>query len=137
MNGSVKSRFGNVGQAASLAVHGASLPRVSGGKLPPELADKMAAPHLQTGSKSKINPSQLWTLIVVNALAGPTLGVSCYQWALKTTPTGVVLPIVAMTPIVIIPFARVMEGERPTLRSLIGAVIAVMGVVALTLVSRR
>src|SRR5262249_49651531 len=45
-----------------------------------------------------------WPWIVVNALAGPVLGVSCYQWALKALPTGVVLPIVAVTPIVIIPF---------------------------------
>jgi len=58
------------------------------------------------------------------------------QWALKTNPTGIVLPVVAITPIVIIPFARYMEGERPTIRSLIGGVVAVAGVVGLTLVTR-
>ena len=40
-----KSQFEIVGQASSLTVHGASLPRVSGGKMLPELADKMSAPH--------------------------------------------------------------------------------------------
>src|SRR6185295_9276235 len=29
-----------------------SSPRVSGGRMPPELADKMSAPHFQTGSNS-------------------------------------------------------------------------------------
>lgn len=72
-----------------------------------------------------------WPWVLANALAGPTLGVSCFQWALKTTPTGVVLPIVAITPLVIIPFSYHLEGERPTLRSLIGGVVAVTGAVAL------
>ena len=56
---------------------------------------------------------------------------SCYQWALKTTPTGVVLPIVAITPLVIIPFSYHLEGERPTFRSLAGGALAVMGAAAL------
>ena len=46
----------NVGQASSLTVHGASVPRVRGGKMPPEPADKMSAPHFQTASqKSEIS----------------------------------------------------------------------------------
>ncbi len=72
-----------------------------------------------------------WPWVVINALAGPTLGVGCFQWALATTPTGVVLPIVATTPIVVIPFARWIEGERPSQRSLIGGAIAVAGAVVL------
>jgi drug/metabolite transporter (DMT)-like permease len=77
-----------------------------------------------------------WLWVVLNGLAGPALGVSCYQWALKTTPTGIVLPIVAITPLVIIPFARYVEGERATVRSLFGGLIAVGGAAALALVSR-
>ncbi len=72
-----------------------------------------------------------WPWIIANGLAGPALGVSCYQWALKTTPTGVVLPIVAITPLVIIPFSYHLEGERPTLRSLAGGALAVAGAAAL------
>ena len=75
--------------------------------------------------------------VVLNALSGSVLGVSCFQWALKTTPTGVVLPIVAITPLVIIPFSRYIEGERPTRRSLIGGAIAVLGAVALALTRGR
>lgn len=73
---------------------------------------------------------QLWVL--ANTLAGPVIGVSCYQWALATERTGIVLPIVALTPLVIIPFAHWMEGERTTAREVIGGIIAVAGVVALT-----
>lgn len=71
--------------------------------------------------------------VVANALAGPTLGVSCYQWALAQRGTGVVLPIVALTPLAVIPLARRMEGERPSRRSLVGGVIAVAGTVLLAL----
>jgi drug/metabolite transporter (DMT)-like permease len=81
------------------------------------------------------NPSRawhgVWGWILLNALAGPTLGVGCYQWALATRPTGVVLPIVATTPIVVIPLAMLVEGERPRLRSLVGGAIAVLGAVTL------
>jgi drug/metabolite transporter (DMT)-like permease len=75
------------------------------------------------GKLKPVNPDRWrkgWWLVVTNGLAGPALGVSCYQWALKDTPTGVVLPIVALTPLVVIPFTRYLEGERPTKRSLLG-----------------
>jgi drug/metabolite transporter (DMT)-like permease len=74
---------------------------------------------------------RLWVWVLVNSLAGPTLGVGCYQWALSIQPSGVVLPIVATTPVVVIPFTWVMEGDRPQLRSIIGGLIAVAGSVLL------
>ena len=46
---------------------------------------------------------------------------------------GIVFAILAITPIVIIPFARVLEAERPSRRSLLGAALAVAGVIALAL----
>jgi drug/metabolite transporter (DMT)-like permease len=75
----------------------------------------------------------VWPWVLVNSLAGQTLGVSCMQWAFETTPTGLVLAVIATTPIVVIPFAFVFEGERPTMKSIIGGVIGVAGVVVLTL----
>jgi drug/metabolite transporter (DMT)-like permease len=75
----------------------------------------------------------LW--IPANGLAGAVLGVTCYQWALASTASGVVLAIVATTPLVIIPLSYWIEGERPTQRSLVGGVIAVGGAVALVVVS--
>jgi drug/metabolite transporter (DMT)-like permease len=67
--------------------------------------------------------------LVINAIAGPGLGVSCFQWALAERGTGVVLPIVALTPLTIIPLSMWMEGERPSRRSLAGGAIAVAGAV--------
>jgi drug/metabolite transporter (DMT)-like permease len=75
---------------------------------------------------------KVWFWIALNSLAGQTLGVSCMQWAFETTPTGIVLPIIATAPIVVIPLAYFFEGEKPTLHSLIGGGIAVAGVIALT-----
>lgn len=63
---------------------------------------------------------------------GPTLGVACIQWALQSTESGIVLPIVALTPLVVVPFSTYMEGEKPPLRSLFGGLVAVAGVVLLT-----
>ena len=70
-------------------------------------------------------------LVILNGLSGPALGVSCYQWALKHAPTGIVLPIVATTPVMIIPLSLLLEHERPSKRSLLGGIIAVLGAVAL------
>jgi drug/metabolite transporter (DMT)-like permease len=72
-------------------------------------------------------------LVLLNGLAGPALGVSCYQWALKNAPTGIVLPIVATTPVIIIPFSFLFEKERPSKRSLLGGIMAVLGAVALAM----
>ncbi|MFO1477107.1 MAG: DMT family transporter [Verrucomicrobiota bacterium] len=76
--------------------------------------------------------SRVWYWILLNALAGQTFGVSSMQWALETTPAGVVLPIIALAPIVVMPLAYVLEGERPSRRSILGGVIAVCGVILLT-----
>jgi drug/metabolite transporter (DMT)-like permease len=72
-------------------------------------------------------------LIAANGLIGPVLGVGCYQWALATTPSGLVLPIAATTPLFAIPIAYWLEGDRPTRRTLVGSVLAVAGCIALTL----
>jgi drug/metabolite transporter (DMT)-like permease len=74
---------------------------------------------------------QAWLWVVLNGLAGPAVGVGCYQWALSTTASGIVLPIVATTPVVTIPFAYFIDGDRPAPRSVIGGLIAVGGSVAL------
>ena len=68
---------------------------------------------------------------VANALAGPAIGVGCFQWALATTPSGVVLPIVATSPVVTIILAWFIDGTRPTRRAVAGGLVAVAGAVAL------
>jgi drug/metabolite transporter (DMT)-like permease len=79
-------------------------------------------------------PALPWLL--ATGLAGPALGVTCYQWALLDNPTGVVLPIVAATPLVVIPFAILMKEEKPSWRALIGGLIAVGGVVGMVLMTK-
>jgi drug/metabolite transporter (DMT)-like permease len=73
----------------------------------------------------------LWPWVLANALAGQTLGVTCMQWALKTTSAGIVTAIIATTPLVLLPLTRIVEGEKISVRSLAGAVIAVSGVIGL------
>ncbi len=75
-----------------------------------------------------------WYWVIANAMAGPAIGVSCYQWALMTEKTSVVLPIVATTPLAVMPLAHFLEGDRITWRTLLGGALAVAGVIGLTLV---
>ena len=74
-----------------------------------------------------------WPIVALNALAGPTIGVSCYQWALRTTPSGIVLPIVATSPILTMLLVWGLEKERPTRRAVVGGMIAVAGAIGLKL----
>jgi drug/metabolite transporter (DMT)-like permease len=78
---------------------------------------------------------KVWPWVVANSMSGCVLGVICYQWALKSSGTGLVLPIVATAPIVIIPFSYAIDGGKPSRRSLAGGIIAVAGVAGLTSVS--
>jgi len=93
---------------------------------------RLRRPADSPGSDAVANRWRLaWPWVFANALFGPALGVACFQWALAVAPTGVVLAIVATTPLVVIPFAMVLDGERPTLRSLAGGAVAVLGAAAL------
>ena len=74
----------------------------------------------------------LWPWVLANALAGQTLGVTCMQWALQTTQAGIVTAIIATTPIFLLPMTRIVEKEKIGLHSIIGALIAVGGVIGLT-----
>lgn len=94
--------------------------------------------HIQLSGENAMLPSkEKWRRagpwILANSLAGQTIGVSCYQWAFQTAPTGVVLSIVATAPLVAIPITMVIEKERPSIHSIIGGVIAVIGVIGLAL----
>lgn len=70
-------------------------------------------------------------ILIASALTGPVLGVGCYQWALATTRSGIVLPVVALCPIAVIPLSWWFEGDRPAPRSLLGGALAVASAVAL------
>lgn len=81
---------------------------------------------------SRTKWGRIWPWVLANAIAGQTLGVTCMQWALKTTQAGIVTAIIATTPIFLLPMTRIVEKEKIYLHSVIGAVIAVLGVIGLT-----
>jgi drug/metabolite transporter (DMT)-like permease len=83
-------------------------------------------------SSSPREKLKLWPWVLANSLAGQTVGVSCMQWALENTPTGIVTAIIAMTPIVMLPLARIFEGEKITAREVGGGCVAVAGAIGLT-----
>jgi drug/metabolite transporter (DMT)-like permease len=139
--GAVLSRKGfGLAVAAGGSIDGlsAAFPRVVGGFVVTALW--YAAHHqiqrwrvVESGPKTVAagRASYLWVL--THGLSGPVLGMGAFQMALAGVPSGIVLPITATTPLVVIPFAYWLEGERPSKRSLVGGAVAVAGAVALTL----
>jgi drug/metabolite transporter (DMT)-like permease len=75
---------------------------------------------------------RIWPWVLGNSLAGQTLGMSCFQWAIEKTPSAIVTAIVALTPVILLPMTRIVDGEKIGVRSLLGALIAVAGVIGLT-----
>jgi drug/metabolite transporter (DMT)-like permease len=73
-----------------------------------------------------------WALIG-GAVFGPFLGVWLSQVAIKHTHTGIAATILSTTPIFLIPVSAWVEGERPTVKAVAGAVVAVTGVALLFL----
>jgi drug/metabolite transporter (DMT)-like permease len=74
---------------------------------------------------------RIWPWVLANSLAGQTFGVTCMQWALKTTPTGIVTAIIATTPVLLLPMTRIIDREKVGIRSIIGSLTAVSGVIGL------
>jgi drug/metabolite transporter (DMT)-like permease len=78
-----------------------------------------------------------WPWIIGNALAGPSIGVAVFQWGVATTPTGILMPIVATVPVITQFLAWKIEGHHPTRRTVLGGIIAVAGVIALAAASGK
>lgn len=70
---------------------------------------------------------RVFPVVLGNALAGPIVGVACFQWALSSTPSAVVLPIVSTSPLVTMGMAWFFQGIRPSGRAMVGGVVAVLG----------
>jgi drug/metabolite transporter (DMT)-like permease len=69
--------------------------------------------------------------ISTGAVFGPFLGVSFSLLAVQHTTTGVASTIMAIVPVLIIPPAVIILKQKVTTREIIGAVLAVAGVVVL------
>lgn len=76
-----------------------------------------------------------WAWLLGAAVFGPVAGVSCFQWALSSTKSAVVLSIISMTPILIMPLSAYVEKDRPGRIAYVGAAVAVSGVIMLTLMA--
>lgn len=72
-----------------------------------------------------------WPWVVLNAATGPVLGVVCLQWALRSTPAGVVQSVVALAPLLTAPVAWRLGEAVPRARYFAGAGVAVAATVAL------
>lgn len=133
--GAVVSRKAlEVGKVAGTQIDGgtAAYQRILAGVLVTALAFvfvKRMRPH--PGAVGAFEWRRGWPLVLGNALSGPTLGVACFQWALLTTRSGIVLPIVATSPLVTMLLTWLLDRERPTRRALVGGVIAVIGAAGL------
>lgn len=82
--------------------------------------------------KSKPQHRTFWMLGA--ALFGPVIGVSCYQWARLHLPSAVVVAIAATSTLWVIPLARLIDKDHPTLRQIAGTIVAVAGIAVLALV---
>jgi drug/metabolite transporter (DMT)-like permease len=138
--GAVISRYGfKLDDAAGVHVDGvtAAYQRLWGGIICIALVVWIS--RILSRSRKTEHPSREWKRatpwILGNAVAGPVLGVSCYQWGLHVAPSAVVLPIVATTPLVVTALAFGFEKTRPSPRTLIGSVLAVAGVIVLVVCS--
>lgn len=69
----------------------------------------------------------------IGAVLGPVAGVSLSLYAVQHTATGVAASIMAVTPILVIPMAAIVHREPITARSMLGAILAVLGVLLLFL----
>jgi len=125
----------NAGQPFHTVTDGinAAYQRILGGIL----VSALFLAYLKITRKSTLNDKNNWRggwrWVPAAAMAGPAFGVSCYQWALMTKSTSIVLPIVATTPLAVMPLAHFIEGDRITWRTLLGGVLAVAGVIGLSL----
>ncbi|MDT8389662.1 MAG: DMT family transporter [Lentisphaeria bacterium] len=110
-------------------VAAAALFRMSPGEPPMERAADMLAPG---GHRAK--PRQVWFWITASAFLGPIIGLSVYQWVLVTQPGALVQAVMAVTPVAVIPFAWLIDGDRPDWHGVVGGLLACACAVALMLV---
>jgi drug/metabolite transporter (DMT)-like permease len=72
-------------------------------------------------------------ILLGGAVVGPVVGVSTCMLALQNCHVGVVTTILATIPVMILPFAVYMFGDRVSVRALGGALVATAGVALLML----
>ncbi len=71
--------------------------------------------------------------LALTALAGPAIGVTCYQLALAELKVGVAQSVIALVPLLVIPLAWAIDGDRPRKRVWAGVALGVSGVIGMVL----
>ncbi len=74
-----------------------------------------------------------WPWLVFSAVVGPGGGALAYVVALSQAGAGPVQAVVALVPIIVIPLAWWIEGDRPSWRSVLGGMVAVAGAVGMAI----
>ena len=82
---------------------------------------------------SALQDRRALSLTGMGAFFGPFLGISFSLLAVQRTEAGVAATIMAMTPVIILPFSRWVRHEHISLRAVLGSIVAVAGVAVLFL----
>ena len=81
--------------------------------------------------KIKMQLNKTLILIFIGAIFGPVLGVWLGLISVKNINAGVAATLMGISPILIIPFAKIFESEKITYSSIFGAIISIVGVTIL------
>ena len=82
---------------------------------------------------TSLSRSKVFTCILIGAIFGPVLGVWLGLVSIERIDAGVAATLMSLSPIFILPVARIVEREHISIRAVFGAVLAVIGVAVLVL----
>lgn len=85
----------------------------------------------KNAERKSIRLNKTLLCIFIGALFGPVLGVWLGLVSIKHIDTGVAATLMAISPILIIPFAKIFENEKITYSSVFGAIVSIIGVTLL------
>lgn len=80
------------------------------------------------GFKKAVNNHKAMWFVVLGSVFGPFLGVSFSLISVKYTSAGIAATIMSIMPVLIIPPAIIFNKEKVSLKEVVGAVIAIVGV---------
>ncbi len=81
---------------------------------------------------SRIN-LQVFFCILAGTIFGPVLGVWLGLISIENMDTGIAATLMSLSPIMILPFAKIIEKEQITTNAVVGAIVSIMGVALLLL----
>ena len=76
---------------------------------------------------------QVFFCILAGTIFGPVLGVWLGLISIENMDTGIAATLMSLSPIMILPFAKIIEKEQITTNAVVGAIVSIMGVALLLL----